>query len=307
MHGRMEEHLRTPVAGHYGVLVMLCSALLGGCQSAPASRRGGVAISPGMTIKAMTFNIRVPADAGDRSWERRREVAAQVLRARQPDVVGFQELVPLQRQDLLALARDYAAIGQGREKDEGGESCAIFYLRQRWNVDPRQTGTFWYSDTPEEPGSSHWGNRWVRICTWARVVDRSTGRGFYVYNNHWDFSEAFHRRAVGLLQQRMAQRTHPAEPVIVMGDFNATPGSKGPGLLLAQESLLALEDVWVLAHPGEEGFSFHNFTGAGTCRIDFLLGSKGTFEVLRAEVIHDREGDVWPSDHFPVWAELRFR
>ena len=77
--------------------------------------------------------------------------------------------------------------------------------------------------------------------------------------------------------------------------------------ILEQASPLALEDAWALTHPGEEGFSFHNFTGAGRCRIDFLLGGKGAFEVLRAEVIRDHEGEVWPSDHFPVLAELRVR
>ncbi|GAI64347.1 unnamed protein product, partial [marine sediment metagenome] len=32
----------------------------------------------------------------------------------------------------------------------------------RFNVD--ESGTFWFSDTPQVPGSSHWGNACVRIC-----------------------------------------------------------------------------------------------------------------------------------------------
>jgi endonuclease/exonuclease/phosphatase family metal-dependent hydrolase len=285
----------------FGLLV-----LIAGCHRVSGDLHGD-GEGQGLTIKAMTFNIRVPADAGDKSWERRGDVAARVLTSRKPDVVGFQEMVPKQRDDMLAAANDYAAFGLGRENDKGGESCSVFYLKQRWDIDQGQAGTFWYSDTPEAPGSSHWGNKWVRICTWARLVDKETGRGFYIYNSHFDFSEDFHLRAAGMLQQRMARRTHMAEPVIVMGDFNARPDGKGLAWLLDKERPVALEDAWGSARPGEDGFTFHHFSGIGRARIDYLLYSKGSFSVSRAEVIYDHEGDVWPSDHFPVWAEFSFR
>ena len=296
MHSRLQVF---PLLGSLGLIV--------GCHSAPGDLKRDPAIARDGALTVMTFNIRVPADAGERSWERRRAVAARVLTSRQPDVVGFQEMVAQQRDDLLAAADMYAAFGLGRETDTGGESCAVFYLKSRWDLDRSQTGTFWYSDTPEMPGSSHWGNKWVRICTWARLVEKTTGRGVYIYNSHLDFSEEFHRRAAALLQQRMARRTHADEPVIVMGDFNSLPNDKSWGRMLDKEGPLALEDAWEFAHPGENGFSFHNFSGKAKARIDYLLFSKGAFRVSRAEVIDDHEGDVWPSDHFPVWAELRFR
>ncbi len=277
-----------------------------GCSIIPGSSDGNINKEE-MTIKAMTFNIRVPADPGEKSWEQRKIVAAKVITSRQPDVVGFQELVPQQRDDLLALVKNYSALGLGREKDTGGESCAVFYLKDRWEIDPGQTGTFWYSDTPEESGSISWGNKWVRICTWARLVDKKTGRGIYVYNSHWDFSEDFHRKAAGMLQERIALRTHLEEPLIVMGDFNSPPRDKWIAWLLEKDRRYPLEDVWVKTRPGEDGFSFHNFSGNGKARIDYLLASKGKFSVINAEVICDHDGNIWPSDHFPVWAELKFK
>lgn len=278
------------------------------CAGQGAERAQGVGKGGGLRealrVRAMTFNIRVPVDEGERSWERRRAVAAAVLGSRKPDLVGFQEMVPRQRDDLLADSGAYEAVGSGREKDRGGESCSLFFLKERWALDAGQTGTFWYSDHPELPGSNEWQAKWIRICTWARLLDKASGRGIYVYNSHWDFSEDFHLRAAGLLSSRMEQRAQRSEPVIVMGDLNASPDDKGLRWLLEGGRPLPLEDVWRTAHPGEDGFSSHDFSGVGKERIDYLLGPKGGFKVLEVEVVHDHDGAVWPSDHFPVCAEL---
>ncbi len=266
------------------------------------------AVAPGgLSVKAMTFNVRVPVDSGERSWESRRAVVAKVLSSRRPDVIGFQEMVPRQREDLLAAVEGYVALGSGREKDRGGESASLFYLRERWDLDTSQTGTFWYSDTPEEPGSNQWQAKWIRVCTWARLVDKASGRGIYVFNNHWDFSEEFHRQASELLTRRIAARIHGDEPVIVMGDLNATPDDKGLAWLLAPDRALPLADTWVLAHPNEPGYSDHNFTGKADKRIDYIFATKGAFSVRQAEVVTDHAGPIWASDHFPVWAEIHFR
>lgn len=279
--------------------------VVAGCSMhKPATKAVALA---GLSVKAMTFNVRVPVDSGDRSWESRRAVAAKVLSTRQPDVIGFQEMVPQQREDLLAANPGYAALGSGREKDRSGESASVFYLQERWQLDPSQNGTFWYSDTPEVPGSNQWQAKWIRVCTWARLIEKTTGRGIYVYNSHWDFSEDFHRRASELLMRRMAARAHVSEPVIVMGDLNATPDDKGLAWLLAQEREIPLVDAWTLAHPGLAGYSNHDFTGKATQRIDYILATKGAFEARQAEVVTDHDGAVWVSDHFPVWAELIFK
>jgi len=66
-------------------------------------------------------------------------------------------------------------IGAGRDDGKTkGEYSAILYRRERFEVE--QGGTFWLSDTPEVPGSITWGNACTRICTWARFVERKTGR-----------------------------------------------------------------------------------------------------------------------------------
>jgi endonuclease/exonuclease/phosphatase family metal-dependent hydrolase len=254
----------------------------------------------------MTFNIRVPVDSGDRSWQQRRGVAASAIAQHLPDVLGFQEMVPGQRGDLLAAAKIYKSIGDGREKDRSGESCALFYKFDRWDIDGQEQGTFWYSDTPRQAGSRHWGNEWIRICTWARLIERGSGRGVYVYNSHWDFSGDFHAKAAALLQKFILARGHAQEPVVVMGDFNAAPGSPVFKSWAAAEVALPLRDAWLLKKPGRPGLTFHDFEGSGKERIDYILIRPDDFEVVEIDTERRHQGAVWPSDHFPLWARLRF-
>jgi endonuclease/exonuclease/phosphatase family metal-dependent hydrolase len=215
-------------------------------------------------------------------------------------------MVPSQREDLLAAAKIYKSIGDGREKDRGGESCALFYRFERWQVDKEEQGTFWYSDTPQEAGSRHWGNEWIRICTWARLTERGSGRGVYVYNSHWDFSPDFHQRAAALLEKFIVARRHAQEPVVVMGDLNAGPADAVFKSWSAPGAALRLEDAWLIKKPRQTGLSYHDFEGGGKERIDYILSRPGDFKVVDIDTALDHAGGIWPSDHFPLWANLRF-
>ena len=76
------------------------------------------------------------------------------------------------------------------------------------------------------PGES-WGSpNFPRLCTWVRLVEKPTGRAFYVFNVHLQHDagtdpELARVKSVELLTSRIAQRQHD-DPVIVLGDFNAT-------------------------------------------------------------------------------------
>ena len=77
----------------------------------------------------------------------------------------------------------------GVGRDDGkfrGEHCSILYLKDRFKLDKKDCGTFWFSDTPEKIASKSWGNEIPRICTWVRLIEKKTNKGFYVYNVHYD-------------------------------------------------------------------------------------------------------------------------
>lgn len=90
--------------------------------------------------------------------------------------------------------------------------------------------------------------------------------------------------------------------MVVTGDFNAGPDSAVHAALAGRGGL---RDAW---HPaatrsGPEG-TFHAFTGRAERRIDWIL-VRG-FEVRAVHTIDANENGRYPSDHFPVVAELAF-
>lgn len=271
----------------------------------------------GLPLHVMSFNIRYgTANDGQNRWENRRDMVFDVLRKHQADVVGLQEALRFQIDQIRQALPKYGEIGVGR--DDGrtkGEYCAILYCRDRFGVD--ESGTFWLSDTPEVAGSITWGNACTRICTWARLVEKKSGRAFYVFNLHLDHvSQPSREKSMVLLTQRIMNRTHP-DTFVVTGDFNA--GEDNPAILyLKGKSSLgeahqdksknpaAMVDTFRLLHPdATEVGTFNGFVGNRKGeKIDYVFATSGA-EVLEAQILHDEVDGRYPSDHFPVTARLR--
>ena len=264
-----------------------------------------------LNVKAMTFNIRYNnKNDGPNCWSERREMAADVIRRFDGDFVNLQEALPDQIADLLKMLPDYQMLGRSREADPSrGEAGPIFYRHKRWQLDKEQQGTFWLSDTPQKPGSITWGNACTRIVTWGRFIDAETKRGIYVYNTHFDhISNPARQKSAVLLAQRIAERTKP-EPVIVTGDFNAGESSKAVTFLTDKTSIAPIQliDTFRVLHPeAKEVGTFHNFCG-GTegQKIDYIFVLPDT-KILSAAILHDHCDNRYPSDHFPVTAEVAF-
>jgi endonuclease/exonuclease/phosphatase family metal-dependent hydrolase/SAM-dependent methyltransferase len=272
---------------------------------------GGLASAqptPRDPLQVISFNIRYgTANDGDNHWSLRRAQLFDLLRERDADLVGLQEALASQIDEIEAAVPGYAAIGVGRDDAaRAGEFSAILYKKARFRV--AGAGTFWFSDTPEVPASKSWGNDIARICTWARFVDRD-GRGFYVFNLHLDHqSQPSRERSVTLLRQRIDSRAFPGDPVVVTGDFNA--GERNPALTALVSSgdpAAPFVDTYRVRHPDAPvvgtftGFGMGNTAGE---KIDYVLVQPGT-EVISAEIIRASRNDRYPSDHFPVAATIR--
>ena len=264
-------------------------------------------------IDVWSFNIRYgTAKDGDNHWTNRREQLFDLLRAEKPDLIGLQEALRFQIDEILAAVPGYASVGVGRDDGKAaGEMSAILFRASRFHV--AESGTFWFSDTPETPGSMHWGNRITRICTWARFVDRD-GASFVHYNVHLDHqSQPSREKSTLLLRERIAARKTAGEPVIVTGDFNAgeqNPALQGlvtlPGHTTAAPAPFV--DTFRARHPdATEVGSFSGFLFGSTRgeKIDYVLVEPGT-EVLDAGIVRASRNDRYPSDHFPVTARIRF-
>ena len=259
-------------------------------------------------LDVMSFNIRYgTAKDGENHWSARREMLFDLIRERDADLVGLQEALAFQIDEILAAVPGYAVVGVGRDDAGGaGEFSAILFKTGRFRV--ADAGTFWFSDTPETPASASWGNAITRICTWARFVDRD-GRGFYLFNLHLDHqSQPSREKSTALLRRRIDARAFPADPVVVTGDFNA--GEDNPALAVLvwkADPASPFVDTYRVKHPGEttvgtfNGFRMDNTAGE---KIDYVLAQPGT-EVISAEIVRTSRNGRYPSDHFPVVATVR--
>ena len=310
------------------------AAIVGAVGCGSSARTDGTDRGAGCTVTVGTFNIRVDTAAdGDNAWPHRIGMVEDALGG--AEIWGLQEALPHQVRELSRRLPHMHALWRTRDADPArDESCPILFDQRLWALDPGDHGTFWLSDRPSVPGSKSWDSSLPRICTYARLVRRgSEPCAIYVFNVHLDHRGALARReSAQLLLQRIRTRAHP-DPVVVLGDFNAGPGSPPLQLLAASDSepeardgsaaraaaatggtagsagsgsAGPLVDAWRAANPGtpEQGTFSGWAAQANGPRIDFVLASPDV-RVLSASIDSAQQKGRWPSDHLPVIAQLQ--
>lgn len=287
----------------------MLGAFLVACSIASQSAPSAPAPPPRDEIAVGTFNIRF-ANEGDgaNAWRHRRAMVAAVLR--EGGFWGLQEALPEQVAEVLVDCPQFKAISRTRETDASrGEACPILYEHARWEVDPKEQGTFWLSTTPEVAGSKSWDSSLPRIATFARFIERvpiagHAPRALYIFNVHLDHrGDAARLESARLVAERIAARAHP-DPVVLLGDFNCGPAS-APIKALLEHPGAGLRDCWRVANPDapEQG----TFSGweerVGDSRIDFVFAS-ARVEVRSCAIDLRKPEGRWPSDHVPVVARV---
>lgn len=262
------------------------------------------------SLRMMTYNIRFdnPAD-GVHAWPNRKELVASVIRFHKADIIGVQEALEYQIQDLMELLPGYDWVGVGRNEDGGGEFSAILYRSSVVAVKAAQT--FWLSESPDEPGSKSWDSSLPRIATWAHFVTSSDGRELFVLNTHFDHrGEQARLESARLLKEQVSKLANGL-PVIVMGDLNAT--SEQPPLVLLSDTPLSdgrsLRDGFVhsiVPHHGPAS-TWTGFTKiAADRRIDYIFASED-LPIHYHAILTDKLEDRYPSDHLPVLVEVELK
>ena len=259
-----------------------------------------------LALKVMTFNLRYASDQQPHAWPNRRAAVRNVIIKHSPDVIGTQEGLHEQLNDIDTDLPGYGWIGQGRAGGKADEYCAIFYRRDR--VKPVDQGHFWLSDTPEVVGSMTWGNRYRRMATWARFHDLHADRDFIVLNTHFDHEvEEARVKSAALIKARLAAIAGDL-PLVVLGDFNALAGHSAAFAELTTNT--GLIDTWTAAswrEPETGVNTFHGYQKPGHDdeRIDWILARRPV-TVGRSDVVMTQLDGQTPSDHFPVVVDLRF-
>lgn len=290
--------------------VLLLGVLL--CLSPEATNASGnIQGRPDPSFRVMSFNIRYdePRDQ-ENAWPKRKEMVASMIRFHRADLVGVQEALRHQLDDLKSLLPDYSWYGAGR--DDGklkGEFSAILYHRTRFQL--LAGSTFWLSETPAVPGSRSWDAAITRVVTWAKFRDKQANKIFFHFNTHFDHLGVRAReQSAHLLLSKITQIAGPA-PVIVTGDFNFNESTAGYRILTGGEGdkggtkdkLKDARDISAHGHHGPTA-TFNNFKAlVPGARIDYVF-VRGAVAVLQHGILADTWDGRFPSDHLPVLAEV---
>ena len=302
--------------------------LLLGCLSVLCCAAASVADVDAKAVRVGSYNIRyVAGDKGtDNDWNKRRDDLVALVRGFNLDAFGLQEVDPEQMQYLREKMPGYGFVGEHRNPDrKSGEASPVAYRKDRFDL--VKQNTFWLSDTPEVPGSRSWGAMCRRVCTYAVLKDRVTGKHFCFVNTHLDHkSELANTNGMHLILERMKEFA-AGMPVVLTGDHNCFETSnaakmatkvlknalhvserqpEGPWLTLClfprRTKLVPCEEAMKTPEKERNANEGRKKFGA---RIDYIYVSQGVRVLDYRTDATLRPGlDLYPSDHFPIIATL---
>ncbi len=254
-------------------------------------------------IKVITYNIRYDnAGDGSNQWSLRKNKVEALLHFYSPDILCIQEGLSNQVNDLQKMLSNYFHVGVGRDDGkEKGEFSPIFFKAEKYEL--LNSGTFWLSPTPEIAGSKGWDAAITRICTWAKIKSKESGKLFFVFNTHFDHIGDTARSESARLILAKVVALSEGLPIFLSGDFNSEPSS-GAYQTLVNNSTHPLTDTYI--KQGQKDCTFTGFTvNSDICkRIDFIFIDKH-FKTRDFKIIDDNDKENYPSDHLPVEALIQ--
>lgn len=253
-------------------------------------------------IKVATYNIRNLSDKDENAWSNRKEKVKALVLYHDFDIFGTQEGFLTQLQGLCEM-QGYTYTGNGRDDGkDAGEHSAIIYKKDRFKI--LDSGNFWLRETPDQPGKGWDATCCNRICSWAKFKDVQSKKEFYFFNVHFDHQGVIARKESGKLMVQKIKEIAKDALVITTGDFNSTPETEQ-----IQTMQTLLNDSYKITQAPPYGptgtFNGFKFDAPMKDRIDYIFVSK-QIKVLKYGVLTDALYQLYPSDHQPVVADIRF-
>ncbi|KAF8581286.1 hypothetical protein K439DRAFT_1654099 [Ramaria rubella] len=275
-------------------------------------------------------------DPNERPWSSRRIVVVNEITFNRVNLIGFQEALVRQvndLQELLGPEWDHRGVGRDNGKEEG-EFSPIFW--KKTVLKHLGSDHFWLSHTPFRPGSIFPGAGSVRICTVVRF--HSIAGELTVFATHWDERSDMQRQlAASLILHRAkyeALRTN--SPVILLGDFNSPAFGRDnagyeiitgarPPVQISEEFIakypvpsnsttFTMIDLMGKAPRSNVSGNYATYTGfskigntSSFARIDFIMGGSNCGWQVESYRVGQSLYDhgMYASDHRPVFADIQ--
>jgi endonuclease/exonuclease/phosphatase family metal-dependent hydrolase len=258
---------------------------------------------PAQQLTIGTYNIRYdnPKDTGN-LWINRAPVIASLVRFHDFDIFGTQEGYKNQLDYIINALPQYSYYGVGRnDGNDKGEHSAIFYKKDDFNL--LNKGDFWLSQTPDTPSLGWDATCCNRICSWVYLQHKKSGKKFYFFNAHYDHQGIEARKESSKLILQRINDIAGNSPVVFTGDLNGSHKSEWYEAIATSGKL---KDTYKeVKYPYASNASHNGFgsTKDSTDIIDHIFITKH-FTVSKWGLLTDTYHGKFPSDHFPVLAEV---
>ncbi len=257
------------------------------------------------SLKLMTFNIRLNTKSdGENAWPKRSDYLTSQILFYEPDIIGIQEALPEQVNDLDLMLSGYKHFGAAREGYNKGEASSIFYNESRLALFDQ--GTFWLSETPDTV-SKGWDAACHRVCSYGLFYDKIFKKFVWVFNTHLDhIGEIARSKGLELIIKRISGLNTNNYPVVLMGDFNSAPETDRIKRL--KNIMFDCKELSISKPFGPDAtFNGFKFCEEPRDRIDYIfLSENSKYIVTKYAVLTDNLNLKYSSDHFPVYVELKY-
>jgi len=275
----------------FSIACALFAFLMSACTEAPDIQNA--------TVDVMTFNIRYdnPSDGID-AWGNRSQWVGTLIDSSDAAIVGLQEALRHQIDQIVEIAPRFSWIGGGRDDGrDAGEFSPILY--DSLQVQLLEWQQRWLSDRPDSVGSVGWDAALTRIATLATFKIIASGDTLHVVNAHFD-----HRGEIAREESARLLRQWSHASGIVIGDFNFEESSPAYQAITFDHLLNDAAHNFGAQQIG----TFRTFDPLSDTsrRIDYIFYGK-EIEVLSYDVLSPIRNGRYASDHMPVIAEIRLK
>ena len=250
----------------------------------------------------MSFNIRYTDDPNGHSIVERAPRVKQIVEMYDPDIVGMQEVVPTWKTQLeTQLGSQYEILVHYRSTSNP-EGLAILYKKDLFTL--IEEGSFWLSETPDTESKS-WDASLPRICTWARLTHKATGKTILAMCYHGEGTDLFAQNAYNVIETRLLQR-YDSDVQFLVGDFNRGPGDAGMASYMGyfEEARTTLSNPTTdsNATTTPAGYPNPGQTGPGLYHFDYLFHQESKAAAVDYIVDTTMIDGYFASDHYAVIA-----
>ena len=251
---------------------------------------------------------------GDNAWEYRRVRLAQSIADIDFDIFGAQEVDLRIQKELPSLIENaggdvYEWFVFSPYTEDGGigdKAQAIIYKKNRFEI--VDSGHFWFSETPDVMSSAWDEIRYRRGACWAIFRDLKSGVRFFVMHTHMPLGIDAKNHAAEIIVSKSAECNPDGLPAFFLGDMNSVPDSKPSEIFRTYWTDVYLE----LPYKKMEGPS-GTFNAAtlnrnmrAARRIDYIY-YRGSIRIKKYFCNTDRYDGFYPSDHCPIYADIKIK